>query len=51
VEFGMMHLSGHDRSQILLLSEVVDDYVIPAKPGCPSRRGPSHRAPSLKYAF
>jgi transposase len=23
----MMHLSGHDRSQILLLPEVVDDYV------------------------
>jgi hypothetical protein len=32
VEFGMMHLSGHDRSQILLLPEVVDDYVGPDNP-------------------
>ena len=28
----MMHLSGHDRSQILLLPEVVDDYVGPDNP-------------------
>jgi transposase len=27
-----MHLSGHDRSQILLLPEVVDDYVGPDNP-------------------
>jgi transposase len=27
VESGMTHLSGDDRSQILLLPEVVDDYV------------------------
>jgi transposase len=27
VESGMTHLSGYDRSQILLLPEVVDDYV------------------------
>jgi transposase len=28
----MMHLSGHDRSQILLLPEVIDDYVGPDNP-------------------
>ena len=28
----MMHLSGHDRSQILLLPEAVDDYVGPDNP-------------------
>src|SRR5207253_10947892 len=28
----MTHLSGHDRSQILLLPEVVDDYVGPDNP-------------------
>jgi transposase len=27
VEFGMTHISGHDRSQMLLLPEAVDDYV------------------------
>src|SRR5215469_13060928 len=32
VDSGMMHLSGHDRSQILLLPEVVDDYVGPDNP-------------------
>jgi hypothetical protein len=28
----MTHLSGHDRSQLLLLSEAVDDYVGPDNP-------------------
>ena len=28
----MAHLSGHDRSQLLLLPEVVDDYVGPDNP-------------------
>jgi transposase len=28
----MTHLSGHDRSQILLLPEVVDEYVGPENP-------------------
>jgi hypothetical protein len=28
----MTHISGHDRSQILLLPEVVDDYVGPDNP-------------------
>jgi transposase len=28
----MTHLSGHDRSQLLLLPEVVDDYVGPDNP-------------------
>ena len=32
VEFGMTYISGHDRSQILLLPEVVDDYVRPDNP-------------------
>jgi transposase len=27
VEFSMTHISGHDRSQLLLLPEAVDDYV------------------------
>jgi hypothetical protein len=28
----MTHLTGHDRSQMLLLPEVVDDYVGPDNP-------------------
>jgi transposase len=28
----MTHLSGHDRSQLLLLPEAVDDYVGPDNP-------------------
>jgi transposase len=32
VECGMTHLSGHDRSQLLLLPEAVDDYVSPDNP-------------------
>ena len=32
VEYGMTHLSGHDRSQLLLLPEAVDDYVGPDNP-------------------
>jgi transposase len=32
VESGMTHLSGHDRSQTLLLPEAVDDYVGPDNP-------------------
>ena len=27
VEVGMMYIAGHDRSQLLLLPEAVDDYV------------------------
>ena len=27
VEFGMTYVTGHDRSQLLLLPEAVDDYV------------------------
>ena len=27
VEFGMTYITGHDRSQLLLLPEAVDDYV------------------------
>ena len=27
VEFGMTYITGHDRSQMLLLPEAVDDYV------------------------
>jgi hypothetical protein len=27
VEVGMMYTTGHDRSQLLLLPEAVDDYV------------------------
>ena len=27
VEVGMMYITGHDRSQLLLLPEAVDDYV------------------------
>ena len=32
VESGMAHLSGHDRSQLLLLPEAVDDYVVADNP-------------------
>ena len=32
VEFGMMYITGHDRSQLLLLPEAVDDYVSSDKP-------------------
>jgi len=27
VKFGMTYIAGHDRSQLLLLPEAVDDYV------------------------
>jgi len=27
VEFGMAYITGHDRSQLLLLPEAVDDYI------------------------
>jgi len=27
VEFGMTYITGHDRSQLVLLPEAVDDYV------------------------
>src|SRR3954467_8061353 len=32
VESGMAHIPGHDRSQLLLLPEVVDDYVAADNP-------------------
>ena len=32
VEFGMTYITGHDRSQLLLLPEAVDDYVGSANP-------------------
>jgi transposase len=32
VEFGMAHILGHDRSQLLLLPEAVDDYVAADNP-------------------
>jgi len=32
VEVGMMYITGHDRSQLLLLPEAVDDYVGPDNP-------------------
>jgi hypothetical protein len=32
VEVGMMYIAGHDRSQLLLLPEAVDDYVGPDNP-------------------
>ena len=32
VESGMAHLPGHDRSQLLLLPEAVDDYVATDNP-------------------
>jgi hypothetical protein len=38
-------------TQLVFNARLVANHVIPAKPGCPSRRGPSRRASSLKYAF